>query len=95
MAWDGRWRRGHGDGASGGAPASSHALRLLTKLEQRQRGDAGSFWEDGGAAVVTNGWLSEVWRGYGDGGGGEELGCCCGEEMKMVSTGGSGRTLGS
>ena len=45
-------------------------------------GDAGSRWGDGGAAVVTNGRLSEAWRGYGDGGGGEELGYCCGEEMR-------------
>jgi len=53
-------------------------LRWLTKLEQRQWGDAGSCWEDGGATVVTNGRLSEAWRGYGDGGGEEVLGGCGG-----------------
>jgi len=54
----------------------------LTEHRQRLLEDAVSYWGDGGAAVVTNGWLSEAWRGYGDGGGGEELGCCCGEEMR-------------
>ena len=67
----------------------------LTKHRQRALVEAVSCWGDGGAAVVTNGRLSEAWRSYGDGGGGEELGCCCGEEMKMVSTGGSRRVRGA
>ena len=72
----------HGDRHGGDAPASSRTALLLTKCYQQTREEAVGCWGAGAAAVLTNGRLSEVWRGYGDGGGGEELGCCCGEEMR-------------
>ena len=67
---------------------SSCALLWLTKHQQRALVEAVSCWGDGGAAVVTNGRLSEAWRGYGDGGGGEVLGGCGGA---LASEGGAGK----
>jgi len=80
VAWGGRWRCGHGDGASGGAPASSHALRWLTKRYQRTREEVVGCWGASGAAAVKNGRLvtslRRLWRRQSE----EALGCCCGEE---------------
>jgi len=50
--------------------------------------EAVSCWGDGGAAVVTNGRLSEAWRGYGDDRGEEVLGGCGGA---LASEGGAGK----
>ena len=47
----------HGDGASGGAPASSHALWWLTKRYQRAWEEAVGRCGASGAAAVKNGRL--------------------------------------
>ena len=87
----------HGDGASGGAPASSHALRWLTKRYQRAREEAVGRWGASGAAAVTIGQLVASLRGYGNGGGGTSSLLHCGEEgggeMRKWSAVECGRTL--
>jgi len=63
------WRRGHDDGAHGGTPASLHALRWLTGLCQRARGETMGCWGDGGAITVAKEQRGRAGDGYGDGGG--------------------------
>jgi len=52
VAWGGLVRWDHGDGGSGGAPASTCTARRLTGLEQRALAGAGSRWEGGDAVAV-------------------------------------------
>jgi len=65
-AGGGLWRRGHDDGAHGGTPASLHALRWLTGLCQRARGETMGCWGDGGAITVVREWpgtsCALLWR---------------------------------
>ena len=68
MAWGGLVRWDHGDGGSGGAPASTCTAQKLTGLEQRALAGAGSHWEGGDAVAVMEKRLGTACAVNDDGG---------------------------
>ena len=67
-AGGGLWRRGHDDGARGGALASLCTRLELTEREWRALEGATGCWGDGSAIAVAKEQRGRAGDGYGDGG---------------------------